>query len=306
MSGPFAVKRIKELGYKVFGINIETSNHCPAEKFCDNFFIVPHSSNPHDYLNKILELTSKYDFKYILPLTDPEAYILAKNKKALIQRGVNVLTLDILAIESVRDKYSLFKSKIKWEDNRFTAIPSFITLSDALTFFSYPIVAKPRIGRSSNGLTILNSDSTENFVASDEYIYQPFINGSIITVDAIRIESGKYIKCLPRYELTRTHNGAGVRVEVFEDKYICEFISKLLNFFDINGCVNLELIKSSGIYYLMDFNIRISAGIEFSYLSGYDFIGALIPNQKQFNKHFKLNFKNKIIERISATECIVC
>ena len=123
------------------------------------------------------------------------------------------------------------------------------------------------------------------------------MNGCVITVDAIRKNNGSFFYCLPREELERTCNGAGTKVRIFQNDKIEKFIKRILDFYSIDGCINIELLYVKNVYYLMDINLRLSAGIEFSYLAGADFLGALVSRDVELNKYFSQNIKKDILER---------
>jgi len=301
IAGKFIVKRLKELGHLVTGLNIHTSI-CPAQNFCDTFVYVPHSSLEDEYIAKILKLIRDLKINAILPLTDPEAYLLASNAEIFKVEGVEVLAPNSMSLALVRDKYNLFQDGLKWHENGFGPIPSSKNLPDALKHFGLPLLGKPAIGRSRQGHIMITKENNEP-LALPNYIYQPYIDGSIIAIDAIRKADGNLFYCLPRYELERTPNGAGTKVEIFQDKHIEGFVKKVLDYYCINGCVNLELLKKNNFYYLMDFNLRLSAGVEFSYQAGADFIGALLSDNHDFSNYF---LKNNItlLERKKSGEVI--
>ena len=298
IAGTFVVKRLKQLGHHVTGVNISGSM-CLAQKLCDNFLHVPHSNMEDEYLKKILSLARDLKINSILPLTDPEAYILASNAEIFKGKGVNILTPNSNSLALVRDKFNLFEDCSKWHTDGFGAIPSYTNPADALKKFGFPLLGKPAIGRSRQGHILITSKKNK-FITHKNYIYQPYIDGSVITVDAIRKANGNLFYCLSRLELERTANGAGTKVKIFQDQHINRFIKKVLDFYCINGCVNLELLNKNNFYYLMDFNLRLSAGIEFSYQAGADFIGALLSDDFTFNNYFS-NKESMILER-SPTE----
>ena len=77
---------------------------------------------------------------------------------------------------------------------------------------------------------------------------------------------------VPRQELLRTSNGAGLTVQIVSDESLIKLVSYIGNKLNINGCVNMEFILNNGNYYLIDINPRFSAGVAFSIVSGYDMI----------------------------------
>ena len=89
------------------------------------------------------------------------------------------------------------------------------------------MVMKPRDGRSSEGLyRVRTAEDLQTAVreirlwgGEDRYLVQPLIEGNVITVDVVRSADGACI-AVPREELRRTHNGAGIAVRVFRDPLV--------------------------------------------------------------------------------------
>lgn len=284
IAGSFIVKRLKELGHHVTGLNVHNFTG-PAQKFCDDFVYVPHSSSENQYISEIFKLVRDLKINAILPLTDPESYLLATNAETLKLEGVAVLAPNFKSLALVRDKYNLFNDSSKWHVEGFGPIPSFKNSLDALKKCGLPLLGKPAIGRSRLGHVMITEEN-HKYLELCNYIFQPYIEGLVITIDAIRKADDNFFYCLPRYELERTSNGAGTKVKIFQDQRIERFVKKVLDYYCIDGCVNLELLKKNDFYYLMDFNLRSSAGIEFSYQAGADFIGALLTDKHDISSYF--------------------
>jgi carbamoyl-phosphate synthase large subunit len=137
----------------------------------------------------------------------------------------------------------------------------------------FPLIAKPKNGRSSEGIYYLQSlnDLNKN-VNPDHYIFQEVIEGPIFDVDYVRSRITGNDFALPRKELLRTRNGAGMTVQTVESEQLQQLACYIGKELDIIGCINFEFILNNDEYYLMDINPRFSAGIGFSKLAGYDFV----------------------------------
>ena len=144
--------------------------------------------------------------------------------------------------------------------------------------FSFPMICKPIDGRSSQGVRYINT--FEDWLAVRKipdikrYIVQPLIIGRVITVDVVRQKNGLRQVVIPRAELLRTLNGAGISVKVYPDDDLEKNCKKIADMLGIIGCVNFEFIHAhDGIDYYVECNPRFSGGVEFSCLAGYDCIG---------------------------------
>ena len=232
-------------GSKIIGTDIHPKEWLYLSGKVDAFFTIPRATNPKfiTSLNKILD---QQNIDLILPLTDPEVDALSKNRSQL-KNDSTILTLpDDDVVKKCRDKKDFVRS-LK-EIKEINLIESISKEKLQNKDFSFPIVAKPKKGRSSKGLRYIWSE-VELSVLDDDYIIQPFVKGDVITVDVVRDGPGNFA-CLSRRELIRSSNGAGLSVEVFQDNKIEKLISRIVEKLNITGCMNIEFIESHGLYYL--------------------------------------------------------
>ena len=106
--------------------------------------------------------------------------------------------------------------------------------------------------------------------ASREYIIQPYIEGTIITVDVVR-EADDGVVCIGRRELLR-RAGIGMTVEIIENPDLNKICVKIANLLGITGAANFEFIETPRQTYLLEINPRFSGGVEFSHMAGYDVV----------------------------------
>lgn len=252
---------------QIIGTDIHPKEWLYLSDKVDFFYKVPKAINT-DFIFSILKICSDHEIDLLLPLTDPEVDILSCKKNELEQFSSSVTLPGDEVVSICRNKLKL--AEVFSDNNLINPIETY-SISDVTDInLSYPLVAKPRKGRSSEGLKYIKSKQ-ELQTLDENYIIQDFIEGEIITVDFVRHRDGQ-IASLPRKELIRSANGAGLTVEIFQDKRIEKVVSEVAQKLQIFGCMNVEFIYNDGEYYLMDINPRFSAGIGFSRLVGYDFI----------------------------------
>lgn len=252
---------------KIIGTNIYPGEWLYITHKIDAFYKVPKTTEP-GYIQSIIDILKTNNVDFIVPLTDPEVDILSENRAALKTFPTELAICKNDVIKICRDKELLYDY---FADHPKIDIIKSYSVNEATNIaLNYPIVAKPKKGRSSEGLKYISSKK-ELLILDDEYIIQEFIEGVITTVDLVRDHWGNIV-CIPRKELIRTPNGAGLSVEIFQDKEIERLIIEITEELDINGCMNIEFIRNQNSYYLMDINPRFSAGIGFSKLAGYDFV----------------------------------
>lgn len=270
MSAKCAISRLKDNGHFVVGCDIYPGEWHYETILCDKFVQAPYATNETEYVRFLIDTCKEHGLSYIIPLTDLEIDVINRHRKEFEGEGIVLCmqTTDVLDI--ARDKYKL--SRLCAEDPSIPAIKTFL-LSEIPSYFKYPCIAKPYNGRSSEGL--IRNASYEQLMAienKENYIVQEQISGPVFCVDYCRSSKTGVDCALPRQELLRTSNGAGLTVQIVSDDSLVKLVSYIGNKLNINGCVNMEFIFHEGSYYLIDINPRFSAGVAFSVKSGYDMI----------------------------------
>jgi len=238
------------------------------KSFLSNFYQVP-KANEKNYINEILEICKENDINYIIPLTDPEVDIFSENRTVFENKKIILCISNEQTILKCRNKYIIENLFI---NNQFVNIIHSFSKIDIQEESIYPIIAKLKKGRSSEGLYVLKNKKWLELIENmDDYIFQPYFQGEIITVDVIRDKKGKSIS-VARRELIRTSNGAGLVVEIIKVPLLEQTIALIADELNIIGCINIEFIFKDNNYYLMDINPRFSAGIGFSCVAGYNFV----------------------------------
>ncbi|MFI3326465.1 MAG: ATP-grasp domain-containing protein [Clostridia bacterium] len=268
------IKNLKKNNYRVIGCDIYEKRWIVDAYNVDEFYQAPYVSEKEVYISFIKDICLKENIKFIIPLTDIEVDILNLYREWFINNNIVLCISSKKVIELCRDKNKLSKF-INEKNNIIKTIPTTLLKDVEENNLCYPIVCKPINGRSSQGLKyIYNIDDWFNFkrnVIQENFIVQPYIEGSIITVDIIRSSIKNKVVTIGRKELLRTLNGAGTSIHIFkDDKLQCQCV-ELANLLDVIGCVNFEFIQTeSGEYYFIECNPRFSGGIEFSCIAGYD------------------------------------
>lgn len=270
MSAECAIKQLKKHGHFIVGCDIYPKEWHYETKLCDIFYQAPFATSESEYVNFLINVCKDNNVNYIIPLTDLEIDIINKYRKDFDNNGlVLCMQLDEV-LKIVRDKYKLHK-----EFENDARVPSIRTCiaTDIPSDFLFPCIAKPYNGRSSEGL-LRNASKEQVAAIADKatYIVQEQISGDIFTVDYVRSSKNKMDASIPRQELLRTKNGAGLTIKIRNTQDLNNLVSYIGNKLDINGCVNMEFIYNNGKYYLIDINPRFSAGIAFSVISGYDMV----------------------------------
>lgn len=274
MSAACVINSLKKNGHKVVGCDIYPGEWHYETQLCDSFYQAPLAKSV-DYVPFLLNLVEKCKIDFIFPLTDLEIDVLNSKHRLFNDLNCVICTSSPKVIEQVRNKFVVYDF-FKDDDN----IPSIVTYStnnilEASILTNYPYIAKPIDGRSSEGICKIYTESgLEEVLMKSNYIIQEVKEGSIFTVDVVRKDSTNEVIVIPRIELLRTSNGAGLTVQMSKCKDVICKAKYIATAFRINGCINMEFIfnEKENAYYLIDINPRFSAGIAFSNKTGNDLV----------------------------------
>lgn len=296
MSAKRAITRLKEEGHYVVGCDIYPGEWHYETKLCDAFIKAPYATKEDEYVQFLINTCKQYELGYIIPLTDLEIDVINRQRTKIENLGIVLCMQASEVLEIARDKYKL-SSVCKQDPN----IPSVRTclFSEIPADFKFPCIAKPYNGRSSEGL--IRNATKEQLQAienKDVYIIQEQLVGQVFCVDYCRSSESGVDCAVPRQELLRTSNGAGLTVQMVSDETLIKLTSYIGKKLNVNGCVNMEFILNDGKYYLIDINPRFSAGVAFSVESGYDMIINHIRCFSNQNVDAQIAVEEKIIIKI--------
>ena len=267
-SADVVIRNLRKMGHRIVGIDIYPGEWVANSLQVDAFYQSPYASDRKNYTDFINRICKAEKIDYIVPLTDVEVDVLTD---CTLEQGTLCLS-SAETIEICRDKYKLYQ--VLKEQGISCLIPTREFSLKDMGSYTYPMVLKPRNGRSSQGLHYVKTEKELRFICEnenlDDFVVQPKKEGNIVTVDIVR--NGNFFMATPRVELLRTLNGAGTSVRVFYNEKIVSMAKQIADILNIKGCVNFEFIWNEDSLFFLECNPRFSGGVAFSCLSGYDYI----------------------------------
>lgn len=268
-SADCVIRTLKQNGHKVVGCDIYPAEWHAVSKDCDSVYKVPFATKEIEYISFLKEVCLKESIEFLFPLTDLEIDVLNRNRNVFSKINVILCMQLEKCLEIARNKYAMYELFVNDENIN---VPYSVSSEKLSLDFPLPAIAKPINGRSSEGLKIIScKEDIKSLIGIGNYIIQECISGSIYTVDYVRDINGSDF-AVPREELLRTKNGAGVTVKVIPEERLINSVSYIGKVLSIVGCVNMEFISNNGNFYLIDINPRFSAGVAFSSYIGYDMV----------------------------------
>lgn len=256
------------------GCNMYPKEWTAASRLVGRFHQVPSARDAAAYLSRLLEICESDHISHIIPLTDPEVDALSANRQRFDEMGVTLCISPQPAIRVARDKLAIYQCFA--DHPRIHPIPTANLQDEGNPGFPYPLLAKLRHGRSSEGQVNIPDAAALRFwrarLAGQDYVVQPRRTGDVFVVDVVRQPDGHRSAAMTRRELLRSPNGAGMTVHM-QPWHACDTLAlEAADILDLCGCINLEFLIVDDMPLLMDVNPRFSAGVAFSIMSGYDMV----------------------------------
>ncbi len=261
-------------GARIVGCNCHPAAWVATSRLVDAFYETPHATDPTGFARALANICQAESIDRVIPLTDPEVDVL-NNRRDMFDTGTTMLCIpSSQATRIIRDKWLAFRKFS--HDPSVTLLPTQLLDDESPLSFPYPLIMKPALGRSSEGIVI--AENAADFLhlrkklQRKHYVVQPMLDGEVCVVDVVRQKSTERSATVARQELLRTPNGAGLTVEILPFGQLNKTAKHIAAILDINGCINIEFLLYQGSAMLMDINPRFSAGVVFSQLAGYDMV----------------------------------
>lgn len=259
---------------RILGSSTVPQEWTATSALLDTVHRVPAARDAQAYVGSVLSLCEAEGVTHVLPLTDVEVDAFALHHEAFSRRGITLCMSPVESVRVSRDKWRVFEAFRG--DPLIHTIPTWRLEELPSTGLAFPLIAKPRGGRSSEGLErIYDVHDLVYFrrkLDGRGYIVQPLLEGEVCVVDVVRQRTSGRAVAMARQELMRTSNGAGMTVRMLNDPVLIDAALEVARALDLDGCINVEFLMHAGIPLLMDINPRFSAGVAFSQMSGYDMV----------------------------------
>ena len=244
---------------KVIGGDI--SSEVISHYFVDDFWKMPKLMNIS--ISEFIKECKSKKISVIIPTRDGELEYFARHKGAFKKEGISVMVSDIKSIQNCTDKLQFSKN------NNLSIIPSFISI-DNLKVERF--VVKERFGAGSHSIAInINySDALLHARTLENPIFQPFIQGKELSVDAY-ITKQKLIKGIVIRERKIIINGESQVTQTVIDNDLEKKFNKIIQSLNLSGHIILQaIIDKDGEVHVIECNPRFGGASSLAIYCGLD------------------------------------
>jgi carbamoyl-phosphate synthase large subunit len=263
-------------------ITVDTSPYAPALYYGDRWYVINKDFfDLDDYISRVISLCKKEKVSAILTLIDPELLLLAAHRQQFLDASIIPILSPDEGLEASVDKYLFYETY----HEILPLVKSYVSKESLQQAFdshevSFPFFAKFRTGSASIGIQKI--ESRRSLQAIDEknnYVYQPFIDGKELGVDAyIDLISGKMVSVFMKEKIAMRAGETDKAVSIYDEK-VFELIKKIEDTSAYRGPIDIDVfIARNGTIYINEINPRFGGGHPHAYNCGVNFMELILNN----------------------------
>jgi hypothetical protein len=242
------------------------------------------------YLDRLLEICRELRIDVVVPTSDHEVLVLAKNKAGLAERGITALAPDIGALRRIQDKLAaVWTAQACGLPTPRTLEVSPGQVADAAEELGLPVVVKARFSYGGFGVRIAHTReaATAAFTELARWSGDPFLQELVPgarepSVNAVVTSEGETPIVFTLRKLRHVHTSLSTAVRVVPDVPEAAAVCAVLARTGMVGFVAAQLKQDArdGVHRLIELNPRFGANFRIvaamAERSGVDLVGAML------------------------------
>ncbi|UKN02778.1 ATP-grasp domain-containing protein [Paracrocinitomix mangrovi] len=255
-----AVKKISDQP-KVYGADID--GDCLGRYFVDEFWLMPALKNLS--VDDLIKYCKEQNIGVIIPTRDGELPYFSEAKAALKLAGINVMVSDPKTID-----FSLDKLKFAQYNKVANLVIEATEDVDQLNADTFVVKERFGAGSLSIGLNLDKAAAIEHAKTLESPIFQPYVKGEEISIDAYIDQNGEVKGIIPRRRV-KVVNGESQITKTFNSDSITSTITDFIKQESFKGHLTFQaFIDEKEKMQLIECNARVGGASMLSIQCGLD------------------------------------
>ncbi len=244
----------------------------------DGHFILSKPADDEEkYVSSLLDLCQAMEIKVIIPVIDPEIYILSKYIERFRKSGILLLVSSENVLDICYNKLHMNKFL---EENGFPIPKTYDSLERftddyEIKNINFPVIIKPIYGSGSEATYVVKTLDEVKALFKNGMIIQEMLNGQEYGVDVFNNIDKIPIRCVLKKKVSMRSGETDKAISV-KDKNIQETVIRLAKSLQHFGNLDCDLILKDGIVYIIDLNPRFGGGYPATHAAGVNLLKLVI------------------------------
>ena len=270
-AGISVVRRLMALGHRV--VAVDSDAFATGCSLATVGVTVPRAESRY-FVDALLVVAAAHGVDALIGTVAEELPALAAGADRLAAAGVATWLADPASVDLCCDK-AAFAAAL-----RAAGVPHPATADTpaGLAGVPGPWVVKPRTGRGSRGVRLLDAGEAvvEALRADPSLIAQTRLTGREFTADTLVSRTGEVLTVVPRWR-EETRAGISVRGSTFESAAVTAVVADALGAVGLTGPANVQgFVSADGRVTVVEINPRFSGGLPLTLAAGADVVSAYL------------------------------
>ena len=243
----------------------------------DGHFILPRPVNDEKlYVEKLIGTCKENGIEAVLPIIDPEIYILSKYRDVFSENGITVVVSNRRVLEICFDKLKMnaFLKEIGLPvPATYTSIRDF-EADHGQGKIQFPVIIKPILGSGSVDTYIVHDSEELKALFKEGMIIQEKLTGVEYGTDVFNSFEGKPLRSVIKKKLLMRSGETDKSVSVHNER-VQETILKVASELGHIANLDCDIIESGGVPYVIDMNPRFGGGYPATHAIGVNLVEVL-------------------------------
>ena len=300
----YLVDYIKEIPYykgKVFVSDCDNTASGLYGKN-DGCFILPRPvDNEKLYVEKLTELCQTQNIGIVIPVIDPEIFILSKYRDQMLEKGINVIVSNKRVLDICYDKLEMNKFL---SDNGFLVAKTYTTITDFEEglnkgLVQFPVIVKPVYGSGSVETSIVDNIERIKSIFHDGLMIQEVLKGTEHGCDVFNTLEKEPVRCVVKRKISMRSGETDKSITV-DRKDLQQIGIELGKKLGHIGNLDFDVFDTDKGPYIIDINPRFGGGYPATHAAGSNHLDLLIRmcNGESILPDFDSYVKNLMVMKV--------
>lgn len=241
----------------------------------DGFFILSKPvDNEKKYVEEMLDLCRAQEIKLVIPVIDPELYILSRYKHLFEKNKITLLVSEQKVLEICYNKLDMngFLTELGYSVIQTYSSLSAFERALGEGGISFPVIYKPIYGSGSTNTGVANNMDLLKSVFHDGMMIQEYISEAVeYGIDIFNTFNKTPIRCVIKRKVSM-RSGETDKSYTIKNEKLTQFMTEMAKKLGHIGNLDCDVLEKDGTWYILDLNPRFGGGYMATHAAGENFL----------------------------------